>query len=296
MSHPIVSRTSLRAGAFAAALTLAGVGPSAHAGGGATIHDIDFFFESLSFGGDAAMPLGAGLGNVDSRIRFTMVADPVGGGLASGNTRLAENCISNCGVLDPGENLFVESFFDVFFDITIEDIDPQNNFAGYVDGSIIHLGAGLRMGDNPFVPQCHANLAQAFDGCGMLMGASAFDDYDSDEDLALSLGLGADVTGDSVLDAITMTPGVDFLQIQFSDPLSTVVAGGVTKQTYAITSVLWQFTINPPFSIGELTGNAVVTTQADPGLPAPEPAALLLLGTGLGLLGLSRALARRRAR
>lgn len=244
----------------------------AQAGGGPIAHDIDFQFNSLSFSGNALMPLGTDYGLVETSVDFSMSF----GTNATGNTIIREDG-DNDLVLESGENSFVESYFDVFFDITLTDQDAGADFAN-AQSVISFDNVSFNMGDNPFVPQC-AIVADGltFGGCGMLMAASSSgDDYDMLGG-PMVLDLGFDINGDFILDQLT----INSLELSFLGALTTSVVGGAIVQTYDLDAVLMGG-INPDFQVDFFNGSAEVAT-------IPVPAAVWLFGSGLiALIGAAR--------
>ena len=85
---------------------------------------------SMDLAGEGAMPLGNGFGEVQSHIEIQESASQVSRGLAS--------------AWNLGNGQFhVDSFFDVFFDITVTDVDPGADYMGQPDGaSVVLQGVG----------------------------------------------------------------------------------------------------------------------------------------------------------
>lgn len=261
------------------AITFSG---TAHAGGGNTVHDIDFEFTDFSAFGTRRLPLGDKLQLVDTRIEFNLNVDAV----SSGNTVIQEDGDSD-GILELGENTFVQSAFLINLDVSFEDIDPAFNFANSFAGPqlgtvLLFEGVVFDMGDNPFVAQCDVGVG-AFGGCGMLMDT---DDYDL-QTLNDPLQLGFDVNDDTVDDEVNTAvilgmggpPNFLGLEISFGDnPLTAIDADTVT-QDYII-EIDWLININPDADIA-LNGLASVVTTAAPASVVPVPPALWLFGSAL---------------
>ena len=129
---------------------------------------IEFDTELMSLdlsGGPYPMPLARDPGNLlgDSQEGYGFVNSQVTVSLSSqrepaGPASLGTACAflvggatgGNCSIgvpppIDPeqldGQSFFVDSFFDVFFDITVTDVDPRpgRDFAGQADGASIRL-------------------------------------------------------------------------------------------------------------------------------------------------------------
>lgn len=135
--------------------------------GGFVQIEFDTTLESLNLsGGPYPMPLASDPGNVlgdsvegygfvDSEVTITLSSQrPVDPGPASTGQAIASlgetpsiNAARSSGgdPINPdeldGEQFFVDSFFDVFFDITVTDVDPRpgRDFAGFPDGASIPL-------------------------------------------------------------------------------------------------------------------------------------------------------------
>jgi hypothetical protein len=110
-------------------------------------------------GGPYPMPLGPGWTPVQSEVSITLssqrdvapgppslgtaCAFPRGIEVASAAAAGEGQCYGGDQPVDPNEwdnhEFVVDSFFDVFFDITVTDVDPGNNFAGAPDGASIQL-------------------------------------------------------------------------------------------------------------------------------------------------------------
>ena len=85
---------------------------------------------SMELAGAGAVPLGP---------RFTDVQSEVVLRQSDSVTSTGADCVRDVAV----DQYHVDSFFDVFFDITITDVDPQANYMGMVDGArILFQGVG----------------------------------------------------------------------------------------------------------------------------------------------------------
>ena len=96
------------------------------------VHVFETELLSMDLAGEGLMPLGAGLGNVNSRIEIHESAALASPGVA---------CVWSADPAGTPTNSYfiVDSFFDVFFDITVTDIDPLNDFGGQPDEAVIAL-------------------------------------------------------------------------------------------------------------------------------------------------------------
>lgn len=88
---------------------------------------------SMDLNGQALMPLGPGWAPILTKIHIGESAALASKGKAYAG-QFAQNEVfalgAPAGAPQPGEQFFVQSFFDVFFDITITDVDPSVNFGG----------------------------------------------------------------------------------------------------------------------------------------------------------------------
>lgn len=282
MRMPILPSASKLSFAIGMALMAMSFANNAQAGGGNTVHDIDFEFTDFSAFGTRRLPLGDELELVETRIEFNLSTETT----SFGHTLIAEQGDGD-GILELGESTFVEGVFVIHLDISFEDIDPMVNFANSLSGPqlgsiLLFENVVFDMGDNPFVAQCDVGFG-AFGGCGMLMDT---DDYDL-QTLNDPLELGFDVTGDMIDDDITTVPvpgmGIvpDFpgLEIDFgNNPLTTIDEDTVT-QDYII-EIDWLININPDVDIG-FNGLATVVTTAEPATVVPVPPALWLFGSAI---------------
>jgi hypothetical protein len=88
---------------------------------------------SMDLNGQALLPLGPGWGPILTEIHIGESAALASKGRAYAG-QFAQNEVfalgAPAGTPQPGEQFFVQSFFDVFFDITVTDVDPAVNFGG----------------------------------------------------------------------------------------------------------------------------------------------------------------------
>ena len=134
--------------ALAAALVFGGGNASAAVMGNFVLLEFDTALTSMSLSGDPVpMPFWSGWTPVMSSVGITLSSQRL---VSPGMPTLGKAYAYNQGIsgaarnggqmpIDPnalhGQQFFVDSFFDVFFDITVTDVDPVNDFAGQAHGA-----------------------------------------------------------------------------------------------------------------------------------------------------------------
>ncbi|MDQ2695287.1 MAG: PEP-CTERM sorting domain-containing protein [Pseudomonadota bacterium] len=255
-----------------------------------------------------------GFGFVDSTVAITLSSQramnpgPASVGRAVATPGFGEQAVGTATVdgMDPppinpaeldGQPFRVMSFFDVFFDITVQDVDgrPGRDFAGQGDGGMVVLQ------DNG--PASLQSLYSAvFDAdapnFGLIPPPEA-DPYIGHFEIEIPLG--GDINGNGENDKIKFTLAVHsvgdenrtFIQLpdgSFIDQFDSAafLEGAIVDES-----------TDPPFTIGMIDPLTGLPNPAAFGGPAsatstllnpqvPEPAALALWGAGLGILVLGR--------
>lgn len=188
-----------------------------------------------------------------------------------------------------GESFFVESFFDVWFDITVTDVDPRpgRDFAGQPDGASVLLSSnGLTETD--------ARYEAVFDkdapNFGLLPPPEA---YPWIGWFIVQIPLGGDINGNGEDDKIKFTLAT-FSDSDTNRNFLELGDGTVIHQGYLasfLQGAIVDESSDPPFTIGQLSPGTGLPDEDVFGGPftmtinllnpiVPEPATLALLVSG----------------
>lgn len=197
------------------------------------------------------------------------------GGAATG----IQGCVEGgggYGMAGNGDTVCVSSFFDVFFNVALTDIDSTAGFFGGVGPAtlaILDLGPA-NMQQNS---ECIADTSQNNLGCLPPEGSAYIGHFE------VKMPLGADINGNSLNDILYFT----LVQHKVEGVTNTYVQGGNVFDTFNSSAggsgYVGDDRADPPFGPFTLTG----PTTAQQGIvyaAAPEPATPVLFGAGLGLL------------
>ena len=315
----------------AASLFMAAVATPVYAGepGGFVQLQFDTELTSLNLsGGPFPMPLASdpsnalgdsveGYGFVDSQVMITLSSQrvptpgPTSTGIAFADSRapsLAGSAGDN-GMPEPtpinpsewnGQDFFVQSFFDVFFDITVTDVDARagRNFAGMGDGASIQL-----IDNGPAIMS--SNYARTF-----IADAPNFNLIPPPEvapyigHFLIEIPLGGDINRNGVNDKLKFTLATHSV----GDENRTFVhlPDGTVIDTFdsaaTLEGAIVDETSDPPFTIGMIdpsTGlpdpsvfggpTTARSNLLNPIVPEPSPLVLLILSTAGSCLRRGRA-------
>ncbi len=259
-------------------------------------------------GGSFPMPLAAVWEFVDSNVAISLssqrAANPgprsLGQATASQRTGVGLEALAGAGqadAIDPnvldGQPFQVDSFFDVFFDITLTDVDPRpgRDFAGQGDG------ASFMLLDNGPAGMQSSYLA-VFDKNAPSFGlvpppeASPYVGH-----FNIEIPLGADLNGNGEADKIKFQLAIH--AVGDENRTFIILPDGTVLETFDsaafLQGALVDLSSDPPFTIGALdpvtglpsAGGLAGPTTASSRLEnpiLPEPASAVLVGLGLGAL------------
>jgi hypothetical protein len=237
--------------------------------------DMELLSMDLSATGEL-MPLGPGWGSILTDIRVRESATVA----STGRTLAGRQPGNQGGPVNNGDQFQVESFFDVFFDITITDTDPDVNFPGMQHGAILtftEIGPGR-------VQSSYSRAADTSRPNWGLIPPPASAPYIGN--FVLELLLGGDFNGNGEGDKIKLTT----LTLAVADQNRTFVTlpdGTVLDQFDAVADLsgaVVDESQDPPFGPWNLTGPTTASSRLDGGQTVPEPSTLALVGLGLAAL------------
>jgi len=320
----MAKKTTLQAAVYCSVLVLS-FATVARAGEpiGFTAIKFDTTLESLDLsGGPYPMPLASDPGNalgdsvegygfVDSTVLLTLSAGmatlgeacALGGGGVGVDAGQSECDFFPANPIDPmeldGDHFDVQSFFDVFFDITVTDVDnrPGRDFAGQADGASFTLTDNGPASVSTFHAATFDKDAPNFG----LIPPPQSDPYIGHFDIVIPLGgdingngeddkikfqLASHAAGDAFRTFTTLPNGTVIDEFDSAAFLAGAVVDVSTDPPFTLGA---GSSNNPAFSgPGALTGPTTATsTLVNPVVPEPSTALLLVVGL-IGLLGCRR--------
>lgn len=203
---------------------------------------------------------------------FPTVADVVAAAVAAG----CADGVGQAGNVNTGGTVCVNSFFDVFFDVTVTDIDAT---AGFLGGQGPQSVALLDQGPT-FLQQrseCIADASQPNLGCLPPVGSAYIGHFQ------VVLPLGVDVNGNGADDVIKF----DFVAHDVGGVTNTFIQGANVIDTFNSTinggGSVEDALADPPFTF-TLTGPTTAQQRIVFPAQVPEPGTLALMAAGLGFV------------
>ena len=196
-----------------------------------------------------------------------------------------------------GQTFIVDSFFDVFFDITVEDVDPRSGrkYAGQPDGTSIML-----LDNGPARMQTHYQAIFDKDAPNFgLIPPPEVDPYIGHVDIVIPLG--GDVNGNGEDDKLKFTLVTH--SVGDGNRTYTQLPDGTVIDEFDsaafLEGAIMDVIDDPPFTIGAQLPNGLpdpgafggpttaTSTLLNPIVPEPSALALAMIGL-VGLAGLAR--------
>lgn len=201
--------------------------------------------------------------------------EPAGAAAAAGGCFAGEG--GQAGNVGTGDTVCVDSFFDVFFDVTITDVDTT---AGFFDGGGPLMLVGVDIGPMfmQFFGECIADTSLPNLGCLPPVGFP----YISHFEIAMDL---PDVNHNGFDDVMKFTFGAH----NVGDVTNTFVDGQQVIDEFGSTiagdGAVMDAIADPPFNF-TLTGPTTASQGiVYPNSSIPEPTTFALFGAGIALMG-----------
>ena len=247
----------------------------------------------------------SGYGFVDSLVTITLSSQrgtnpgprSTGKAIAFTPTELPVGSSINPDELD-GEQFFVDSFFDVFFDIMVTDVDPRagRDFAGQLDGATVFLPDNGPASMQSFYSAIFDKDAPNF---GLIPPPEA-DPYIGH--FSIEIPLGGDINGNGENDKIKFTLATH--SVGDGNRTFIILPDGTVIDEFDSAAVLEGLVVDestdPPFTIGATLPNGLpdpaafggpttaTSTLLTPVQTVPEPSTVALLMLGLCVAGWRR--------
>ena len=189
-----------------------------------------------------------------------------------------------------GDLLRVSSFFDVFFEVSLTDVDPVNNYQGPSGG----LPDGVTLGPIPngtsasvqFDGTCVADLSKVNYGCLPPTGNAYIGHF------KVVIPLGFDINGNAADDVIQFTLATHNVGAVTNTSVSGANALDTFNTTLDLEGLVQDAQTDPPFTL-QLTGPTTASQNIVVPAVVPEPGSAGLLLIALAMLRAGRRRARR---
>jgi hypothetical protein len=249
------------------------------------------------FGGPIGVPLASdpgnllgdsvdGYGYVNSLVQFSLSVQrtPTPGPASPGTSQIYSDGATGPVDVQDGDELLVDSFFDVFFDITFVDVDtrPVRDYAGMADGASVQFLDNHTTMDSSST--CLANTSQNNFGCLPQVGSYFLGFFD------VVIPLGGDINGNGIDELLKFTLGT----LSVGSVVDSFTYNGYQYDTFNsnldLDGLVLDVTADPPFSstlLGPTTARQPIVIPAQT-VSVPVVATPVLMGLGLICLSAAR--------